>query len=321
VNKKSNFSFAVTALDQPVRLDKWLASQSSEEFEKMTRSQIQDLIDKKKIKLNGQTIKNSSSVKNGDLVELEIPETIKTDLIAADIKLDIVYEDNDIIVVNKPAGLVVHPGLGHEHDTLVNALLFHSKNLSLKNEERPGIVHRIDKETSGLIVIAKNDAAHENLSDQFKNKTIHRIYYAIAVSKKGQLKSGRIESIIARHPGDRKKYASVRNEFSNAGKIAITHYQILEESSSMTLFKLKLETGRTHQIRVHLKEMGCNIVGDLLYGFSKQKYDQEGLKRFYLHAAELGFTHPTSGNKLIFRVPWPEDDLKIIRTWGFKFEF
>ena len=321
MNKKNSFSFTVTDLDQPVRLDKWLAQQSTDEFAQMTRSQIQDLIDKKQIQLNGRTIKNSNTVKNGDEIQLEIPETIKTDLIAADIKLDIIFEDDDVIVVNKPAGLVVHPGLGHNHDTLVNALLFHSKNLSLKNEERPGIVHRIDKETSGLIVVAKNDSAHENLTEQFKNKSIHRIYYAIAVSKKGMLKSGRIESIIARHPGDRKKYASVRNEYSTAGKNAVTHYQILEQSSNKTLFKLRLETGRTHQIRVHLKEMGCIIVGDLLYGYSKLKHDQEELHRFYLHAAELGFIHPTSGEKLNFKVPWPQVDLDKIRAWGFEHEF
>lgn len=321
MNKKNSYLFTVTDLDQPARLDKWLALQSTEEFAQMTRSQIQDLIDKKQILLNGRIIKNSHTVKNGDQVQLEIPETIKTDLIAADIKLDIVLEDDDVIVVNKPAGLVVHPGLGHAHDTLVNALLFHSKNLSLKNEERPGIVHRIDKETSGLIVVAKNDAAHENLTAQFKSKSIHRIYYAIAMSKKGILKSGRIESIIARHPGDRKKYASVRNDYSTAGKTAITHFQILEESSHMTLFKLKLETGRTHQIRVHLKEKGCTIVGDLLYGFSKLKYDQEGLHRFYLHAAELGFNHPTTGEALSFKAPWPKPDLEKIRAWGFEYEF
>lgn len=307
----------MTELDEPLRLDKWLSAQSSEDFAPMTRSQIQDLIDKQKIALNGKLVKSSHVVKNGDSVTVEIPEIEKTDLIASDIKLDIIFEDNDVIVVNKPAGLVVHPGVGHESDTLVNALLFHSKSLSMKNEERPGIVHRIDKETSGLIVIAKNDSAHEHLSQQFRDKTTHRIYYAVAVSKKGLLRSGRLESILARHPGDRKKYASVRNEFSTAGKQAITHYQVLEESKNMTFFKLRLETGRTHQIRVHLKEMGCVIVGDLLYGFSKLKYDQENLSRFYLHAAELGFVHPKTGQTMNFKVDWPLTDLEKLRSWGF----
>lgn len=317
MNKKNNFTFLVTDLEEPARLDKWLSQASAPDLPAMTRSQIQDLIDKKMIHVNGKLVKNSQALKNQDCITLEIPEVQKTDLIAADIKLDIVFEDDDVIVVNKPAGLVVHPSLGHESDTLVNALLYHSKNLSLKNEERPGIVHRIDKETSGLLVIAKNDFSHDHLTQQFKAKTIHRIYCAIATSKKHLPRNGKIESVIARHTGDRKKYASVRNDSTNVGKHAITYYSLLEESKNMSLFKLRLETGRTHQIRVHLKELGCVIIGDLLYGYSKLKYQQEHLNRFYLHAAELGFIHPKTEQPLNFKISWPKEDSEKIKSWGF----
>ena len=317
MNKKNNFTFIVSDLDAPARLDKWLSQLSAPDFPPMTRSQIQDFIDKKLIQVNGRLVKNSHQLKNQDTVILEIPEVQKTNLVAADINLDIVYEDDDVIVINKPAGLVVHPSVGHESDTLVNALLFHSKNLSLKNEERPGIVHRIDKETSGLLVVAKNDFTHDHLTQQFKDKTTQRVYYAIAVSKRHLRKNGRVESILARHPSDRKKYASLRFESATVGKLAITHYELLEESKNMSLFKLKLETGRTHQIRVHLQELGCVIVGDLLYGFSKLKYQQENLNRFFLHAAELGFIHPKTGQQMDFKVDWPAPDLEKIRAWGF----
>ncbi len=317
MNKKNNFTFIVAGLDEPARLDKWLSQASTTDFSAMTRSQIQDLINKELIHVNGKLVKSSHQLKNQDTITLEIPEVQKTDLIAADIKLEIVFEDDDVIVVNKPSGLVVHPSLGHESDTLVNALLYHSKNLSLKNEERPGIVHRIDKETSGLLVVAKNDFAHDHLTQQFKAKTIHRIYYAIAASKKHMPRYGKIESVIARHRVDRKKYASVRDDQTNVGKHAITHYNLLEESKNMSLFKLRLETGRTHQIRVHLKELGCIIVGDLLYGYSKLKYEQEHLNRFYLHAAELGFIHPTTEKQMDFKISWPKEDLEKINSWGF----
>lgn len=320
MNKKNSYTFTVSDLDTPARLDKWLSIFTSDDFPGMTRSQIQDLIDKQKITVNGKLVKCSHQIKNDDVIHLEIPLTEKTELLAANIKLDILFEDDDVIVVNKPAGLVVHPGVGHESDTLVNALLFHSKNLSMKNEERPGIVHRIDKETSGLLVVAKNDFAHDHLTQQFKNKSTHRVYYAVAASKKGIPRKNRIESILARHPTDRKKYASLKNENSAAGKLAITHYQLLEESKNMSLFKLQLETGRTHQIRVHLKELGCVIVGDLLYGYSKLKFEQEKLNRFYLHAAELGFVHPKSGDTLKFKINWPTEDLAKIKSWGFEYE-
>lgn len=307
------------------RLDRFLTSLP----EIISRSFAQDLIEKKLVFVEGKEARASLALKLDQLVEINLPEqATSSELIPYDFPLDIIFEDDDLIVVNKPSGLVIHPAAGHEQDTLVNALLHHTKNLSMKNEQRPGIVHRIDKETSGLLVIAKNDLAHEKLAQQFKNKTSHRIYHAIASGNLPK-KTGVVQSYLARHSSDRKRYASVRvqnkiiskfdAEFEN-GKWAVTHFEKIAQSQSLSYVKLQLETGRTHQIRVHMSEMGHALVGDIQYGYSVQKYKSENLNRFYLHAAELGFVHPITNEKLLFKVAWPKEDQQKILSWGFSHE-
>ncbi len=314
-----------------LRLDKALAL--IPEVENRTRAA--HLIDNSRVLLNGKTEKASAKVKLGDRIQIDLPEPTPTELQPYDLKLDVLFEDEDVIVINKPSGLVVHPAAGHAHDTLVNALISHTDDLSMKfGEERPGIVHRLDKETSGIIVVAKNDKAHESLTNQFKERSTHRIYFAVAIGT-ARTMNGTIKSFLARHPVDRKRYASVigddrlpmmdQDEPPLIGKWAVTHYEVLGRKSGLTYLKLKLETGRTHQIRVHLSENALPIAGDSLYGADKkirsveQKAVQEDLRnlpRFLLHAAELGFTHPKTGEKMFFQQNWPDDILSLIKKWG-----
>lgn len=326
-------SLNITATEEMagLRLDKALAFIPEIE----NRSRASHLLDNSRVLVNGKIEKASAKVKLGDQIQINLPEPTPSELQPYDLKLHVLFEDEDVIVINKPAGLVVHPAAGHAHDTLVNALLAHTKNLSMKfGEERPGIVHRLDKETSGLIVVAKNDKAHESLTAQFKERSTHRIYYAVSIGTSRTL-SGTIKSFLARHPVDRKKYSSVlgedRRPLDNPdeppllGKWAVTHFEVLGRKSGLTYFKLKLETGRTHQIRVHLTENNLPIAGDVLYGADKkirtieQRVIQEDLKslpRFLLHAAELGFTHPRTNERMFFQQDWPEDILALIKKWG-----
>lgn len=314
-----------------LRLDKALALRP----EILTRSRASHLIEEGLVTINGRGAKASSVLKKGDQIEVQLPEPVSAELVGYEIPLDILFEDEHLIVINKPSGLVVHPAAGHAQDTLVNALIHHAKDLSMKfGEQRPGIVHRLDKETSGVLVIAKNDRAHENLTQQFKERSIHRIYFAVCI---GSLKpsQGVIQSYLSRHPGDRKRYASVLGKDRKIqtakipepeiGKWAITHYETLKSNSGLSYCKLKLETGRTHQIRVHLSEKGAPIAGDALYGADKKvktlnskgvQGDLKNLSRFLLHAAELGFIHPVSGETLFFAQPWPAEDEKLISSWG-----
>jgi len=316
-----------------LRLDKALALRPEIE----TRSRASHLIEEGLVVVNGRPAKASSVLKQGDQIEVQIPDPEPTELIAYDFPLEILFEDDDVIVINKPSGLVVHPAAGHAQDTLVNALIHHSKNLSMKfGERRPGIVHRLDKETSGILVVAKNDRAHEKLTAQFKERSIHRIYFAVCV---GSIKpaNGVIQSYLTRHPGDRKKYASVlgkdrkiqavHSPEPSIGKWAVTNYEVLAAKSGLLYCKLKLETGRTHQIRVHLSEKGAPIAGDSLYGADKKikgigskqiQIEVKSLNRFLLHAAELGFTHPTTGEKLFFSRDWPSNVKPLLQSWGFK---
>lgn len=299
-----------------------------------TRSRAAYLIDNNKVNVNGKIQKSSYQVKLNDIIEIELPEQQESVIKPLELKLDIIYEDKYLIVINKPSGLVVHPAAGHEQDTLVNALLHHTKDLSMKfGEQRPGIVHRIDKETSGLLVIAKNDFVHEKLTEQFKNKTTHRIYKAVCFGE--TTKSGIVESYLARHPTQRKKYASLigkdRKKLTKQsiapeiGKWAVTHFTKICSRHGLTYLSLKLETGRTHQIRVHLSEMGHPLVGDKLYGAEKKikniesneiKLEIKELDRFLLHAEELGFIHPITEEEMLFKVNWPEKDLLLINKWG-----
>lgn len=311
----------VPPLGTETRLDKFLSSVS----EVGSRSKAAQLIDAKSVLINGKPAKASQIVRTDDLIEVALPEIENTSsLQPLDISLDIIHEDNDVIVINKPAGLVVHPAAGHANDTLVNALIHHSKDLAMGfGELRPGIVHRLDRDTSGLLVIAKNDIAHRSLAKQFKEKTAHRVYWAVAYGVPKKL-SGRIESTLARHPNDRKRFASTKKE----GRIAITNYHVLRVDSSrqLSLIELKLETGRTHQIRVHLSELGHPIVGDIIYGAKSRTKNIKSLElrtlissmpRFALHAAELGFTHPTTNKAMMFTSPWPQSLVPLLEKASF----
>ena len=304
------------------RLDQGLATLD----EVKTRSQANKLIKMGCVRQNAKVLKSSYIIQGGEDVELSLPLAPPSDLIPYHFPLDIIYEDNHVIVVNKPAGLVVHPAYGHAADTLVNALLSHTTQLSSGFEEgRPGLVHRIDKDTSGLLVIAKTDEAQRRLAIQFQNKTVLRRYFAIAYGK-FKAESGKFESYLKRHPDDRKRMASTKSGTDEDGKHAITHYRVLSEKNGLSLVELKLETGRTHQIRVHLSEMGHPIVGDITYGADRRlktlkstalRKTIESMNRFALHAAELGFVHPDKGQQMQFSVDWPTDLKKLVEHTGF----
>lgn len=277
---------------QSGRLDKVL----TKVFPEYSRSQIQQLLEAGNILVNGAHKKGKYKVKQGDKVTLEEPELKTLALEPEKIQLDIVYEDEDVIVVNKPQGMVVHPAPGHEAHTLVNALLYHCPLSTINGTLRPGIVHRIDKDTSGLLMVAKNDQAHQSLAKQLKEKTNLREYLALV---HGQIKEdkGTINAPLGRSPKDRKKQAVIAN-----GRPAVTHFKVLKRYQHYTLISCRLETGRTHQIRVHLKYIGHPLAGDPLYG---PKKTLKGHGQF-LHAAKLGFTHPRTGEFLTFEAKLPE---------------
>lgn len=271
----------------------------------ITRSQIKKSIEEGLTTTNQQKAKAGKVLKLGDCVEF-VSHEYETDILPQDIKLDIVYEDADIAVINKPQGMTVHPAVGNYSGTLVNALLFHLKNniSDIGGEVRPGIVHRIDKDTSGLLVVAKNNNAHLSLAKQIAEKTCKRTYLALV---EGVVKedSGKIDKPIGRSTKDRKKMDVVFN-----GRRAVTYFKVLERFSSATLMQFDLETGRTHQIRVHSKDMGHPIVGDKTYGFKNQKYNLNGQ---LLHAYKLVLTHPTTGKRMEFVAPIPDYFAKILQ--------
>lgn len=290
------------------RLDAFLAGAIPE----LTRAAVQRLIEGGLVLLGGAVPKASVKLRLGDLLSVEIPPPEPTAARAEDIPLEILYEDADLVVVNKPAGMVVHPGAGNSEGTLVNALLGHCHDLSgIGGELRPGIVHRIDKDTSGILVVAKSDAAHQGLAKQFSDHTVKRIYLALVF---GSMKSdtGRIEGVIGRHPVDRKKMSGTAKH----GKHAVTHWRVEGRYDGICLLRLRLETGRTHQIRVHLSESGHPLLGDPVYGGSGRLAnikDTElrnlikGLGRQALHAKTLGFIHPVSDTYLEFDSELPAD--------------
>jgi len=292
-----------------------------------SRSRAENLINKGLVTVGGKPVKSSHRIEAGDLIHVEIPEAQPVDLQPLPLKLDVIYEDQDLLVVNKPSGLVVHPAAGHAQDTLANALLHHTNDLSMKfGENRPGIVHRLDRDTSGLLVVAKNDFTHEKLAQQFKNKTTHRIYYAACLGL-AKASEGTVQSFLVRHPTQRKKFASLvgadrkiirrQNDPSATGKWAITHYQVVKKTpAGLSYLRLRLETGRTHQIRVHLSEMGLPILGDEIYGSGKKKNLLADFPRLALHAAELGFNHPRSGKNLSFVQDWPESVGRLLMEMG-----
>lgn len=268
----------------------------SEIFSDYSRSQIKQLLDGGNITVNGKTEKAKYKVKSGDVIRLEEPETKTLELRPENIPLDIVYEDDDVIVINKPQCMVVHPAPGHDEHTLVNALLYHCPLSTINGTFRPGIVHRIDKDTSGLLMVAKNDKAHRSLAKQLKDKTNIREYVALVHGRIAE-DEGTINAPIGRSLKDRKKQAVVKD-----GRNAVTHFEVLKRYRDYTFVKCILETGRTHQIRVHMKYIGHPLVGDPLYG---PKKTIKGNGQF-LHAGKLGFVHPTTGKLLIFEAPLPK---------------
>ncbi|HBR23935.1 MAG TPA: RNA pseudouridine synthase [Firmicutes bacterium] len=265
-----------------------------------SRSFLQKIIADNGALVNGKIAKAGCRLVEGDTIEIDIPEPKILEVNPQDIALDILYEDDDLIVVNKPRGLVVHPAAGNHDGTLVNALMWHCTNLSgIGGIIRPGIVHRIDKDTSGIIVAAKNDRAHLSLAAQFKQHSITRVYLAIVVGIP-PADSGTINAPIGRHPSERKKMAVVPG-----GRNAVTHYRVLERFQHNALMEARLETGRTHQIRVHMTHLGYPLLGDIVYGKARSRCAM--LSGQALHASVLGFVHPGSGQYLEFTVPMPAD--------------
>lgn len=279
------------------RIDVFLSEQTDE----FTRSRLKKLVEEGNVSLNGKIVtKAGADVKAGDAVELTVPDIQPYSVTPENIPVDIVYEDNDFAIVNKPQGMTVHVGNGNESGTLVNALLYALDSLSgVGGVLRPGIVHRIDKDTSGLLVVAKNDKAHVSLATQIAEKTCHRTYYALL---EGNLKEarGRVTTDIGRHPTDRLKMAVLPD---GKGKMAISDFETVAHfGADFTLCKFILQTGRTHQIRVHAKHLGHPVAGDPVYGYKKQKISAAGQ---LLHAWQLELTHPTSGERMRFNAPLP----------------
>lgn len=284
-----------------IRIDKVIANKTE-----LSRVAIQRLIDEEKVLVNGKKVKASYKVQLNDEIEVFEEQPKETKLEAEDIPLDIVYEDNDILVVNKQKGLVVHPGNGNPNGTLVNAVLAHCKDSlsGIGGEIRPGIVHRIDKDTSGLLIIAKNDKAHINMSEQIKNHEVKKTYIALV---RGRLKENKatIDMPIARSDKDRTKMS-----VSRKGKNAVTHITAIEKFDNYTLVEVVIETGRTHQIRVHLAEIGYPIVGDYVYSNGKNPF---GVVGQMLHSRRLEFVHPIKGEKIILEAPLPEYFEKVLK--------
>ncbi|MGN0298583.1 MAG: RluA family pseudouridine synthase [Lachnospiraceae bacterium] len=278
-----------------MRVDKFLAEQK----ENLTRSYIQKLIKQGGVCVNGKPVKASYVLSESDVIELDIPEPVEPEILPEPMDLDILYEDKDVILVNKPKGMVVHPAAGHYSGTLVNGLMYHCReDLSgINGVMRPGIVHRIDMDTTGVLIACKNDHAHNCIAAQLKEHSITRRYYAIVC---GIIKDdvGTVSAPLGRHPKERKKMAIVPN-----GKEAVTHYRVVERFRNYTWIECQLETGRTHQIRVHMASLGHPLLGDTVYGPEKQPFALQGQT---LHAYVLGFIHPTTEEYMEYQAPLPE---------------
>lgn len=289
------FTFAAEKEDVGTRIDVFLA----ENMEDLSRSGVQKLIDEGMITLNGGKTKANYKLREKDIIDVTVPEVKEVEILPEDIPLDILYEDSDVIVVNKPQGMVVHPAPGHTSGTLVNALMFHcGDDLSgINGEKRPGIVHRIDKDTSGVLMIAKNDMAHQSLAAQLAEHSITRKYNAVVYNGFNE-DEGTVNEPIGRNPQDRKKMAVTQKH----SRHAVTHYRVIERMEKFTLIEAQLETGRTHQIRVHMTYIGHPLLGDPVYGPKKQPISLEGQA---LHARVLGFIHPRTGEYMEFEAPLP----------------
>ena len=285
------------------RIDKFL-TESCPDF---SRSFLQKLLKSGLVDVNGKAVKSSYRLSAGEAVSFEVPEAVEAEIKAENIPLDILYEDEDLILINKPKGMVVHPAAGHYEGTLVNGLMYHCKDQlsGINGVMRPGIVHRIDMDTTGVLVVCKNDFSHNSIAEQLKVHSITRKYYAIVY---GNIKEdeGTVHAPIGRHQTDRKKM-SIN---SKNGRDAITHYRVLERFGQYTYIECQLETGRTHQIRVHMTSLGHPLLGDEVYGPSKQPFHLQGQT---LHAGVLGFIHPRTGNYMEFQAPLPEYFEELLR--------
>jgi len=292
-----------------LRLDQFLAR----ELPQYSRSRLQQLVRKEFVTLNGSYARPRDLVRSGDRVEVNEPPPDKIDNQPEAIPLDVLYEDEDLIVINKPAGLVVHPGAGHREHTLVNALLHHFPKLSgIGGKERPGIVHRLDKETSGCLVVAKTDEAHRGLSEQFEQRSVEKIYLAL-VSGRLRKNAGTVQEKIGRHPADRQRMSTA----SRRGREAKTEYRVLSSSDEMSLVECKLHSGRTHQVRVHLQHLGHPVLGDKIYG----KKHAAVFPRQMLHAWKLGFQHPSTGEWKKFEATLPNDFEEAVKSLRPSFSF
>lgn len=297
------FTIDAASTDIGTRLDKYLTEQIPDQ----SRSYIQKLLDDNFITVNGKSAKSNYKLRAGDTITVEIPEAEELDIEPENIPLDIVYEDDDIIVINKPKGMVVHPAPGHTSGTLVNALMYHCKDSlsSINGVLRPGIVHRIDMDTTGLLVACKSDQAHRVLSDKFKVHDIHRVYTAI-VYNQFATDEGTINKPIARHKTDRKKMAIDSN-----GRHAVTHYRVIERlKQNFSLVECELETGRTHQIRVHMASINHPLLGDEVYGPKQKPFSTQGQ---VLHAGVLGFEHPITGEYMEWHADLPDYFQEILK--------
>jgi len=293
--------FEVTSDYEGERLDKYLACI----YEAQSRTFFQKLIKEEHVFVNDKPEKSNYRLKEEDIICIQIPPAVSVEILPEDIPLDILYEDEDLLVINKPKDMVVHPSAGHYTHTLVNAVMFHCQNSlsGINGEIRPGIVHRIDKDTTGSLIVCKNDESHVFIADQIKAHTVTRRYQGIVI---GNVKdeSGKVDAPIGRHPTERKKMAINHQN----GKNAITHYKVLEHFSKYTYMEFELETGRTHQIRVHMASLGHPLLGDELYGPAKQDFHLQGQT---LHAIDIGFIHPHKKTYMELTAPLPEyfDDL------------
>ncbi len=289
-----SFKLSVSEETDGIRIDKWLA----ENIDDLSRTSVQKLLKEGNININSASVNKNYKLRIGDIIEINIPDPADLDVIPQNIPIEIVYEDNDLLVVNKPKGMVVHPAAGNSDGTLVNALLYHCKGRlsSINGVIRPGIVHRIDKFTSGLLIVAKNDNAHTHLAEQIKNHSFTREYVGIVC---GHMKDeeSTINAPIGRHQHDRKKMTVTDKNSKNA----VTHYKVLESFDKYSLLKFNLETGRTHQIRVHMAYIGHPILGDDVYGKSFK-----GIEGQCLHAKKIGFIHPATGKYMEFDSKLPE---------------
>lgn len=298
------FKFQINEEWEGLRIDKYLSSN----LDFLSRSYIQKMIQEQNVSVNKKIVKANYCLRLDDEIEFQLPPSVEPDILAEDIPLDVLYEDQDVIVVNKPKNMVVHPAAGHYSGTLVNALMAHCKDSlsGINGIMRPGIVHRIDKDTTGSLIVCKNDISHEHIAAQLKEHSIERRYRAICM---GVLKEDQytINAPIGRHPIERKKMAI--NE--NNGKEAITHVQVLKRLKNATYVECKLETGRTHQIRVHLSSLGHPLLGDELYGDTKNKHKLQGQT---LHAYILGFIHPATKEYIETKAPIPEYFEKLLKT-------